>query len=319
MAQTFRAVIHSIYGAYYIIRDLNDESLITLKAKLQGKMRSKKQHGENLLAVGDEVEAEFNQNDSSDIEATILDIFPRKNSFVRSAYKRTQPLAANIDAVLVIAAVVKPHISFGFIDRVLVEALNQDLEARIIFNKNDLRDSIKRIDDFTEYTQIYQDLGYHTYFETLKEGASLELTNYLKGSKRFLIVGQSGVGKSTFLNAIIGSKLQSVSEITKQKGRHTTTNPLMVMTAYKNEIIDIPGVREFGLQHLNALEVAYGFEEFREVKCKYENCIHLQEPGCGVKDKFKNKMISEKRYRSYLNILESLSEKYRIRKGNYWS
>ena len=313
------------YGAYYIIQDNNDVS-IKLKAKLRGKLRfgnhdkdyNRFAH-ESVLAIGDSVEAQV-LHDSDEVEAYILSLNSRRNSFKRASYDRVQLLGCNIDRVFLICAIEQPMFRYGFLDRVLVEAENANIPITIVVNKWDLVSKEQEIDYQEAIDKIkgYESLGYSIYKEKFIESASQELLVDLT-TQRVLLVGQSGVGKSTLLNLAVGSKAQAVKAVgTRNKGQHTTTNSVLYQLPNGGELIDVPGMREFGLQHLNVEQVGKGFREFRSHPCRFENCIHENEPNCGVKEALANGLILPWRYHSYLSLLEKNEEVYKIRKGNYW-
>ena len=319
------ANIIGTYGAYYIIQD-NQDTSVKLKAKLSGKLRlsneDKSYHSfatESVLAIGDSVEAQV-INDSDEVEAYIISLNKRKNSFKRASYNRMQLLGCNIDHVFLICAIEQPAFRYGFLDRVLVEVENSGIGVSIVVNKWDLIDTDKtsNYDEAIQKINTYKNLGYRVFKEEFIYRVSSELLENLV-RRRVLLIGQSGVGKSTLLNLAVGRQSQAVKEIgSRNKGQHTTTNSVLYQLEMGGELIDVPGMREFGLQHINSLKLSYGFKEFQNIVCKFENCVHLNEPHCMVKEGVKNGSITEWRYFSYLSLIEKNQETYKIRKGNYW-
>ena len=260
---------------------------------------------------------DIEEGQRDEMQAYIRVLLPRKNLIRRAAYQRVQVLGANIDRVVVITSYHKPGFSSGFIDRVLVEVeKNPGIDAAIVVNKSDLY-SEKTDQENRNKLQLYRDLGYQVFEESFISGVSKPLETCM-GTGVTLFIGHSGVGKSTLLNSLAGKEIQQIGEILK-KGRHTTTNPFLYTKDNSTHFIDNPGVREFGLQHLLPENISSGFREFQPISCRFENCLHVEDPDCGVIKAVEQRKIADFRYQSYLSILESLSEKYKTRKGNYWS
>lgn len=334
------AVVCGVFGAYFHVKlehpellkhFIADASLSdklasgdkTLLAKPRGKLRINETDSDfktSLLAAGDRIVIEPAFLDSSgklDFEAYILSISARANTIKRAAYGRLQTLAANIDHVMIIQSRVNPPFSWGFTDRVLVEAFNNDVEPVVVLNKTDLTVEEEFEQQINEYLEYISGLGVKVFRESALHSVSEDLKKTIT-AKRNLLLGPSGVGKSTLLNRLAAQKLQITAEITvAKKGRHTTVNPVMFETSEGTEIIDIPGVREYGLQHLDEEQVNKGFIEFAEYPCRFNNCRHIDEPGCSVKQAVADGAIINSRYQSYLNILKSLNESFRKRRGDY--
>jgi len=161
-----------------------------------------------------------------------------------------------------------------------------------------------------------ESIGYIVYRETFVKSISKKLID-LCSEGRHIVFGESGVGKSTFVNRLIGEQIQETKEIgSSQRGKHTTVNPVLFNTPEGGQIIDVPGVREFGLMHREPALIPSGFREFDDVVCKFDNCLHTHEPGCGVKEKLEQGNIAPSRYDNYLKILSSIHEHHKPRRGD---
>jgi len=347
------ATIVGVYGAYFLIQpditpDINSslssnkqKANTILKAKPRGKLKiqyldkqqKKSEFRSHLLAIGDKITYSLTHKD--EVQATILSLNPRKNSFSRSSFSRLQILGANLDAVIILNAIQEPNFNFGFLDRSLIEAENSKIPAIIVVNKMDVYNSLKNksdLDNTLEKINYYKTLGYKIFFEEFKNKISNKFIDIIM-NKKILVLGQSGVGKSTLINTFAQEKIQTVQEMgISQKGKHTTTNPVLYKLTVKDkgyipqeknrklsiEFIDMPGIREFGLQHLDLREIQNGYIEFDDYTCKFEDCKHLNEPSCSIKEAVENTEILQFRYDSYLSVVNSLQEKFKPRKGDYW-
>ena len=340
-----KATVVGVYGAFFIILLRHNKQI--LKAKPRGKLRIQyidKKYGfesmkEHLLAIGDEVEVEVNISDQSDIQAYIIQALPRKNSFKRGGLDKLQILGANLNGVIILLSLDKPPFSIRFLDRALIEAENlfrqSEAQVLILINKMDLIDSAQgdtkeRYQEILELMRYYKELGYEIFYETLSKRVSdnfrqaltntnMNAHNNSMDQARYVLIGQSGVGKSTLLNQMAGKWVQVTSEkMITFKGHHTTTNPILFELENGVQLIDLPGVKEFGLKHLVPTDINRGFIEFQEYHCRFENFIHLEEPQCGIKEAVAANKIHPLRYESYKMILATLDEKFKPRKGDYW-
>jgi ribosome biogenesis GTPase len=298
-------------GSWYQIQ-AEDGRLID--AKLKGNFRLKGIQSTNPVAVGDRVLLE----DNAEGTAFIYEIEDRKNYLVRKASnlsKQSQVIASNLDQVFLIATVNHPVTTTTFIDRFLATAEAYRIPATLFFNKTD-----RYSEDDKEYMDalinLYETIGYPCYAISATENQDWSFLLELLKNKITLFSGHSGVGKSTLINRLIPGSRQKTREISEyhNKGMHTTTFSEMLALPGGGYIIDTPGVKGFGLFDMEGVEISHYFPEiFRfSHNCRFNNCRHLQEPGCAVRQALDNHYISESRYRSYLNMLEDKNEnKYR--------
>ena len=288
-------------GSSYMVRSDNTVFLCRLK----GKIRLEGRKTTNPIAVGDVVDFELEDNN----EANIIKIYPRKNYIIRKSInlsKQSQIIASNLDQAVLIATLVSPRTSLGFIDRFLITAEAYRIPAKIIFNKCDLlNEELLEIQKKT--IDIYKKIGYECYEVSSYDPKQIkELENLFK-DKITLIAGHSGVGKSTFINALEPTLTIKTGEISAAhaKGMHTTTFAELHPLSFGGDIIDSPGIKELGLVEMKKEEIGHYFPEIRDRMngCKFNNCIHVNEPKCAIVEAVKNGEISEERYISYLGIL----------------
>lgn len=317
-----KAIVYKSTGSWYILKD---ESGHWWNARIKGVMKLDSITSTNPVAVGDIVEIESEDNsvpDSSrdnreqkENSAIISEIYNRRNYINRQSPRAKYQhhiIAANIDQSLMIATIKEPRTSQGFIDRFLVASEMYHIPALIVFNKADLHKK-KEQEKFEKWKQIYEAVGYKVLLMSIKENKRIEEVRELLNQKTTLISGHSGVGKSAFINTIIPElelKTQDVSGWSG-KGLHTTTFAEMFDLPLGGTIIDTPGMREFGMVDLPKQELSHYFPEMREllVHCQFNNCLHINEPGCAVKTAVMNEKIHEDRYVSYFNILDSIEQK----------
>ena len=300
-----RGVIIRSTGSWY---DVRTEAGI-VPAKVRGKFRLREGDTTNPVAVGDVVSIRLNPDDTG----LITEIHPRRNKLSRRAAGRRvgkeHVIVSNVDAAFVMQSVALPKPNPGFVDRFLVMATYHDLEPGIILNKLDLLDaSTKPVVD--EFISLYENLGYRTFSISAKTGAGLDELRQHLNNKVSVVAGPSGVGKSTFLNALapaLDLPTGKVSEKTK-KGRHTTTHAALFPIDKNSYVADTPGIREYGLFEVEPEELAHFYPEFEPFlhDCKFPNCVHDHEPECAVKAAVDREEIHPIRYRNYLNILDSL-------------
>ena len=291
-------------GSWY---EVLAESGTVYKARLRGKFKMKGLKVSNPIAVGDRVHLDQEGEEGT---AVIKQIEERKNYIIRkSTHKAAHShiLAANLDLAILVVTLVSPRTSFGFIDRFLVTAEAYEIPVALVFNKADLFD-----DDLADYQQqvsnMYAQIGYPCFTASAATGQGLGQIQALLHDKITLVSGHSGVGKSTLLNALVPHLDLKTAEISdySDKGKHTTTFAEMFAVKPGTYIIDTPGIKELGVVDMPKEQVSHYFPEMRERlnQCRFNNCLHLNEPGCVVREAVDKGKISLTRYQSYLSILE---------------
>lgn len=311
-------VISNTGSRYRVLIDGTEGCVMTAAAK--GNLRIKGIRTTNPVAVGDRVEVSPNPN--SEI-AYITAIEPRHNYIIRRASnlsKESHILAANIDQTLLICSLVKPQTATTFIDRFLATAEAYRVPAIIVINKIDLLDSVEDRELLDAVSYLYTSIGYRVIKTSMVTGEGMdELRNAVSG-KTTLLSGNSGVGKSSIINALVPEAEVAVASVSEshETGRHTTTFSSMYDLPGGGRLIDTPGVRGFGTLDFDKYEVSHFFPEIFEAghDCRFSNCLHTgDEPGCAVREKVEKHLISASRYASYLSILENdiagLGSKYR--------
>jgi ribosome biogenesis GTPase len=276
-----------------------------LDCVLKGKIRLEGRKTTNPIAVGDWVEVEKDKQD----EYSIVKIDARKNYIIRKSInlsKQSQILASNLDQAVVIATLVAPRTSLGFIDRFLVTAEAYHIPAKIIFNKCDVLDETS-LQIQADIIAIYQKAGYDCFEVSATEGSGMDKIKDLFKDKTTLITGHSGVGKSSFINALQPALQLKTGKISSAhlKGMHTTTFAELFALDFGGNIIDTPGIKELGLVEMTKEELGHYFPEIRAHMnaCKFNNCLHLNEPKCAVIKAVEAGLISEERYHSYVGML----------------
>ena len=272
---------------------------------LKGKIRLEDRKTTNPIAVGDIVDFDIEENG----EASIKKIHPRKNYIIRKSInlsKQAQILASNLDQTILIATLVSPRTSLGFIDRFLITAEAYRIPAKLIFNKCDLLNEEMQAAQ-KEIINLYTKIGYECFEVSSYDTKQIEALRSVFKDQTTLIAGHSGVGKSTFINALEPGLNLRTGEISTAhaKGMHTTTFAELHPLSFGGNIIDSPGIKELGLVEMKKEEVGHYFPEIRALmnECKFNNCIHVNEPKCAVIAAVEKGEISAERYSSYLGIL----------------
>jgi ribosome biogenesis GTPase len=300
--------VYKSTGSWYVVRTTEGAAW---NARLKGLFKLDEITSTNPLAVGDDVD--FEPEHEEEHTALITAIHDRRNYINRqSPSHRMQHhiVAANIDQSFLLVTLREPRTSQGFIDRWLVTCEAYHVPAILLFNKSDLYRK-KEEERFDAWKEMYTSIGYHVVRMSVHTGEGVDEVKTLLNNKISLLSGHSGVGKSSFLNALfpgLGLKTQGVSGWSG-KGIHTTTFAEMFDLPGGGCIIDTPGMREFGLVDITRQELSGYFPEMRVFagQCQFNNCLHMEEPGCRVKEAVADGRIAADRYESYCSILQSIT------------
>jgi ribosome biogenesis GTPase len=306
-------LVYKSTGSWYTVK--SDEGNF-IECRIKGKFRIKGIKSTNPIAVGDLVDYEIDET-SDVITGTIFNIHERKNYIVRKSVNLSHQMhiiASNIDRVFLLITVNNPPTTFNFIDRFLVTAEAYGIETVLVFNKIDTLDEIT-LDEQLYMQHVYEQIGYTCLRVSATEVKGIDKLKELMLEKVSMFSGHSGVGKSTLVNAMEPSlhlKTKTISEASKQ-GQHTTTFAEMYDLSFEARIIDTPGIKGFGVVDMDTTEISGYFPEFFKLKeqCKFNNCLHKEEPKCAVKEALERDEIAWSRYNSYLKILEGDDENYR--------
>jgi ribosome biogenesis GTPase len=289
-------------GSWYQVQTPDGQKI---DCRIKGKFRIKGITTTNPIAVGDIVDFEM-EPDRGD--GVITNLQQRKNYIIRKSInlsKQAQIIAANLDQAILVVTLASPRTSLGFIDRFLVTAEAYDIPARLVFNKLDLF-SDEGLEVLADYKAIYEDIGYPCFEVSAIEGTNISQVQDLLKDKITLFSGHSGVGKSSLINSLLPEldlRTNMVSDWS-DKGMHTTTFAEMFELPQGGFIIDTPGIRELGVIDIEKQELGHFFPEMRERmnQCRFNNCRHINEPGCAVLDALEEGEITLSRYESYLSI-----------------
>jgi len=299
-------------GSWYHVQ--TDDEIF--QCRVTGKFRLEGLKLTNPVAVGDRVMIQLEKGE--EVWGTIKKILPRKNYVVRQSPRKkhfVHLLASNVDQAVLLVTIVEPKLKQGFIDRFLLMTEPYDIPVTIVFNKCDLYEE-GDLDVYNYMKAIYESIGYQVVLCSATEGDGLEDLAMILKDKVSLVAGQSGVGKSTIVNAIdkeLDIDTQELSDYSG-KGQHTTTFAEMHALSFGGQIIDTPGIKTLGFNHLEEKDIAHNFRELfaLSVDCKFGNCMHRQEPHCAVKAALEEGIISDLRYSNYLQLLDEVEDQ------NYW-
>ena len=305
MDRKFTATVVRATGSWYDV--LHDGA--TVRCRIRGRLRLKGVRSTNPVVVGDEVACEADEGG----DYVIADILPRRNYVIRRASnlsKESHIIAANVDQALLMASLRSPETPTEFVDRFLVTCEAYKVPVTILLSKLDLQDA----EAVAEFRAVYEGAGYRVLEVSVREGRGVEEVRELLAGRTTLVSGNSGVGKSTLIQAIDPSLDIRTGEISEShhKGRHTTTFSTMYPLAGGGAVIDTPGIKGFGLIDIDEAELWHYFPEMMRVApaCRFYNCTHTHEPGCAVTEAVKAGEIAWPRYESYLKIRDE-DEKYR--------
>ena len=305
MDRKFTATVVRATGSWYDV--LHDGE--TVRCRIRGRLRLKGVRSTNPVVVGDEVACEADEGG----DYVIADILPRRNYVIRRASnlsKESHIIAANVDQALLMASLRSPETPTEFVDRFLVTCEAYKVPVTILLSKLDLQDA----EAVAAFRAVYEGAGYRVLEGSVREGRGVEEVRELLAGRTTLVSGNSGVGKSTLIQAIDPSLDIRTGEISEShhKGRHTTTFSTMYPLAGGGAVIDTPGIKGFGLIDIDEAELWHYFPEMMRVApaCRFYNCTHTHEPGCAVTEAVKAGEIAWPRYESYLKIRDE-DEKYR--------
>ena len=302
-----------VTGSWHDIR-LEDGSI--LPSRTTGKLRLEDIKTTNPVGVGDEVEVQYEAGD--EVKGIITEVLPRKNYIVRQSPRKKHDLhllASNVDQAMLVTTIVQPMLKLGFIDRFLLMTEPHNIPVIIVINKNDLFTE-EEMEIFGGLKIMYEDIGHRVMSCSAVTGDGVDELRAILKDKTTLVAGQSGVGKSTLVNAIqpgLGLKTDEISDYSG-KGQHTTTFAEMFSLDLGGYIIDTPGIKMLSFNNLEPMDVAHNFREFFEKSssCRFPNCLHRNEPGCAVKAAVEEGTISSMRYDHYLQIISEIEDQ------NYW-
>lgn len=306
-------LVYKSTGSWYTVKSEQGDFI---ECRMKGKFRMKGIKSTNPIAVGDIVDYELEET-SDALTGTIHHIHARKNYIVRKSVNLSHQMhiiASNVDQVFLLVTINNPPTTTSFIDRFLVTAEAYGIETILVFNKTDTFDDAM-LDEQLFLQHTYEQIGYKSLRTSSTKGTGVEKLKEMMVGKVSMFSGHSGVGKSTLVNAMEPSlhlKTKVISEQSKQ-GQHTTTFAEMYDLSFNAKIIDTPGIKGFGIVDMEKEEISGYFPEFFKLKdqCKFNNCLHKDEPNCAIKKALEKDEIAWSRYRSYLQMLEGDEEHYR--------
>ena len=307
-----KGIIYKSTGIWHLVKSGN----IFYKCRIKGKLRLHNSKSTSPVVVGDRVSFILDIENNS--QGIIIEVKKRRNHIIRKSVKLSkqfQVIASNIDQIYLIITLNYPITFTQFIDRILVTAEAYRIPLNLVFNKMDIYSSSEK-NEIKKLKNIYELIGYKCYKISALNKDSVNKVSKSMKNKVNMIIGHSGVGKSTLINTISPNlmiKTSNISDLHKQ-GQHTTTYSEMFDLSDKIKIIDTPGIKGFGLVDMDSNEIKNYFPEFKNLNgnCKYNNCLHLNEPNCAVINALNLNKISESRYKSYLNLIDE-SSTYRIK------
>jgi ribosome biogenesis GTPase len=307
-----QGIVYKSTGSWYSIED---DKHTKWNARIKGKLKIDEAiSSTNPIAVGDQILFDIEEEETQ--TAIIKEVKERHNYIVRvSPHNKNQKhiIAANVDWAIVIATITSPRTSTGFIDRFLITAEAYHIPVAIVINKIDLLNK-KQQEQLAEWKELYTAAGYPFFTITTQDAATIAPLREMLHNKTTLFSGHSGVGKSTLINQLIPELNIKTLEVSdwSGKGQHTTTFAEMHKLPLGGKIIDTPGVKEFGLIAIEKEELAHFFPEMRQRMnaCKFNNCLHINEPDCAIKKAVNEGTISVDRYANYLTIMDTIEKSW---------
>jgi ribosome biogenesis GTPase len=305
--------VYKSTGSWYRVKTADG---LFYNCRIKGKFRIEGIKSTNPVAVGDQVRFKL-VSDGDETVGQIYEILDRRNYLVRKSVKLSKQvhiIAANVDLVFLLVTLENPKTYPEFIDRFLATGEAYDIPCVLLFNKEDTLEVHLR-DETSHMVDLYRDIGYTCLTISAMTGTNMEQVLELMKGKTCMFAGHSGVGKSTLINRIAPDLALRTAEISEQhkQGQHTTTFAEMYDLPSGARIIDTPGIKGFGLVNMDKEEIGDYFPEFFALKpdCRFNNCLHLDEPGCAVKKALENGTIAESRYRSYVQMVTGEEDSYR--------
>ncbi len=307
-------IVYKSTGSWYVVKT---KANTFFECRIKGKFRIKGIKSTNPVAVGDVVDFELETQNNTQT-GIITKIHPRKNYLIRKSVnlsKQVHILAANIDQVFLLITLQSPVTTTTFIDRFLASTEAYTIKTILLFNKIDTYDEDMLMEQ--KYLQhIYTQIGYECYAISAQNPENVAFLKEIMYQKVSIFAGHSGVGKSTLVNALEPTLNLKTKEISEQhlQGQHTTTFAEMFDLSFDAHIIDTPGIRGFGMVDMKPEEISHYFKEFFALQnnCKFNNCLHKEEPHCAIKNALDENKISFTRYKSYLQMLEGDDDNYRF-------
>ena len=307
--------VYKSTGSWYTVKT---DTGIFVSCRIKGKFRTDQISSTNPVVVGDRVTISLAENRE---EGVIQAIHDRKNYIVRKSVnlsKQIHILAANIDVSFLLITLNNPVTYPAFIDRFLATAKAFGIEVVLLFNKEDTY-SKQEMDELRQLKAVYEDIGYHCVEISALNGTNVDQIKSIMTSKTCMRSGHSGVGKSTLVNTLapqLNIKTKAISD-QHQQGQHTTTHAELHELDFGAKIIETPGIRGFGMITFLPQELGDYFVEFfeRKSQCKFNDCLHIDEPKCAIKLAVESGDIASSRYRSYTQILAGDDQHYRT---DFW-